>query len=577
MKRIRHFKQYCIIILTIALLAQFNPLNFADTNAPASLYTVEKAIHNGTFDTITETWLHNSVQDIPLSDMYQVYFDALLMTQSGEYSEALDSYKKTLNMARQHQNIELEKYILEKLMTLNMAIDRQGDYQEYAMRLESIVNDPSDPIYIQSIYTLAYAHFVSYSDEIAMNYLSTLKELSEADNYDLGLAHYYALSAEIAYSYEDYDQALQEYELAYQYALSGDGILGLPYPEYIQVQFADTLNALDEYQKAYDTLAQIDVDSLPFSPVLLREYHYLLADTSNNLKRYEEAIMHLNEVSSFDHFFQGIDGAYLYEEALYSHYAYAYNGLGEYKKASEYFIKYFNYDAEYYSDENYSESVSDLFDYETRALKEEIRLKTALKQTEEKTVQLQRRFLITGGLLIILLIISIIILLRMNAIRERIKKKLYIETITDHMTHLYNRNHIIKLLEKNISDRMCVILADIDNFKDINDTYGHLTGDEVLIRVAQTIQQSISPQDHVGRYGGEEFLILLNDVDLESGAVIAQRILNAVESLVWNEGIKTTLSIGLLQGYGTESDILLHKVDKLMYEAKRTGKNRMVY
>ncbi len=287
--------------------------------------------------------------------------------------------------------------------------------------------------------------------------------------------------------------------------------------------------------------------------------------------------MHLDEVSAFDLFFQDVNGAYLYRDTLYSLYAYAYNGLGEYKKASEYFVKYFEYDAEYYSAANYSESVSDLFDYETRALKEELRLKSELKKNEEKTVALQKRGLITAGLLVIVLIISIIILLRMNTIRERIKKKLYIETITDHMTHIYNRNHIIDLLEQNISNRMCVILADIDNFKDINDTHGHLMGDEVLIRVAQTIQQSIRPQDHMGRYGGEEFLILLNDVDLEAGAVIAERILRTVEGLVWEDGIKTTLSIGLLQGYDTQSDALLHEVDTLMYEAKRSGKNKVVY
>ncbi len=288
MKHTRYFRYYSMMLIISALLIAFNTFTFSDTRVPASLDTVENAIRSGRFTTLTESWLHGSIQDTQSPEMYQAYYDALLLTRSGEYSKALASYNQALKLARENQNIELEKYVLEKLMSLNILFEKQSTYQEYAMRLESIVNDPYDPIYIQSIYTLAYAHFVSYSDEIAMNYLDTLRTLSEFADYDLGLAQHYALSADIAYSYKNYEEALQLYEKAYQYALTGDSTLALPYPEYIQVKIADTLNALDDSEEAYETLINIDTTSLPFSPALLRNYHYMLADTSINLMYYDE-------------------------------------------------------------------------------------------------------------------------------------------------------------------------------------------------------------------------------------------------------------------------------------------------
>lgn len=158
-----------------------------------------------------------------------------------------------------------------------------------------------------------------------------------------------------------------------------------------------------------------------------------------------------------------------------------------------------------------------------------------------------------------------------------VQKKLYKESITDNLTKVFNRGHIIDLLEENISNTTCLLMMDVDNFKMINDTFGHVTGDKVLLKLAQVISSNMREDDYVGRYGGEEFLVILKNTDLEKGLLVAERIRQAADNLNWDEEIKTTLSIGLLQYDGSTADALLIEADILMYRAKRLGKNRVVF
>ncbi|WP_456381670.1 diguanylate cyclase, partial [Persephonella sp.] len=152
------------------------------------------------------------------------------------------------------------------------------------------------------------------------------------------------------------------------------------------------------------------------------------------------------------------------------------------------------------------------------------------------------------------------------------------ETLVDELTGVYNRKYL-RILEKKIMGlRICVIMCDIDNFKQINDTYGHLKGDEVLVKVAQTLKSSLRGSDVIIRYGGEEFLIYLNDVQkAEVAYSIAESLRKKINEIYYDEGKKLSCSFGVGCSYISGSDdfrYLLSKTDKALYQAKLKGKNR---
>lgn len=165
---------------------------------------------------------------------------------------------------------------------------------------------------------------------------------------------------------------------------------------------------------------------------------------------------------------------------------------------------------------------------------------------------------------------------------------LYEITTTDMMTRLKLRHHFqSSLLEAKAeaavnNEPLSVIMCDIDKFKPLNDTYGHLCGDQMLKSVANTILSSIRQTDVAARYGGEEFVIMLPNTDLETARAIAERIRYNTEKITLpHEGttIKTTISLGvaeLAQDTDTTTKQLIARADKALYTAKRSGRNQVV-
>ncbi|MBU3003897.1 GGDEF domain-containing protein [Paraglaciecola arctica] len=122
-----------------------------------------------------------------------------------------------------------------------------------------------------------------------------------------------------------------------------------------------------------------------------------------------------------------------------------------------------------------------------------------------------------------------------------------------------------------------LLLIDVDHFKDINDTHGHLVGDDILRELTQCIQKSLRPQDTFGRWGGEEFLVIANGTELSSAESLAQRIIDKVAKHSFAIVGRVTVSIGVAQFYtGKSSSHTFANADKALYEAKRMGRNRVV-
>jgi len=165
--------------------------------------------------------------------------------------------------------------------------------------------------------------------------------------------------------------------------------------------------------------------------------------------------------------------------------------------------------------------------------------------------------------------------------------KLFNYAVRDSHTGLYNKRFIINELE-NISRiarrsgrAFSIIIIDIDDFKQINDLYGHVSGDEYLKSITELFTQSLREQDIAGRIGGEEFLVILPETAIDGAFQLAVRIRKAVEDFVLdylNFKIKTTISAGVCQYEKTIKDMneLLDIADQALYEAKRSGKNNVM-
>ncbi|MBA6418848.1 diguanylate cyclase [Pseudomonas neustonica] len=156
---------------------------------------------------------------------------------------------------------------------------------------------------------------------------------------------------------------------------------------------------------------------------------------------------------------------------------------------------------------------------------------------------------------------------------------------TDPLTGLFNRRHIIELTEKELArhhrrpSNLTFMLMDIDHFKQINDQFGHDMGDRALVAVSKALQGALREQDFIGRWGGEEFLVILPDTDLEQATASAERLRSAIESLELEqdgERVSVTLSIGITQ-YRAEELLssAVARADHALYAGKSAGRNRV--
>ena len=161
-------------------------------------------------------------------------------------------------------------------------------------------------------------------------------------------------------------------------------------------------------------------------------------------------------------------------------------------------------------------------------------------------------------------------------------------SITDSLTGLYNRNKLDAILDDQIARfkrsrrPFVVLMLDIDHFKTLNDSRGHIAGDEVLAAVAGILAQSIRNVDYAARFGGDEFVIILIDTPADAALETAERIRAHVESARYSAGdqsVTVTVSIGIAQWRPDDavSTAVFARADQALYEAKRAGRNRVHY
>lgn len=172
---------------------------------------------------------------------------------------------------------------------------------------------------------------------------------------------------------------------------------------------------------------------------------------------------------------------------------------------------------------------------------------------------------------------------------EKLNLVLENQSITDDLTGLYNHRHILLLTDKEIERakrygrQLSGIMIDSDDFKSINDLYGHLTGDSVLRQLAEVLKRSVRNVDIVGRFGGDEFVVLLPEASNDAARAVAERILQSVRQYPFKTArdyVSMTVTLGVFSTQGgkdLDRSIFLDRIDRAMFRAKEEGKNRIHY
>jgi diguanylate cyclase (GGDEF)-like protein len=182
----------------------------------------------------------------------------------------------------------------------------------------------------------------------------------------------------------------------------------------------------------------------------------------------------------------------------------------------------------------------------------------------------------------------------LNRLRERLNernthlnkalKKIQELAVTDELTGLHNRRSIMSELAKEwdrterSGNHFCIALMDLDLFKEINDTYGHLAGDTILKRFANLVSRELRSPDSIGRYGGEEFLLIMPNTQITEAKTVAERIREKVAGHTHDDidqGLTIHVSIGIAEYQNQPIQELIKQADMALYESKNSGRNRV--
>lgn len=168
---------------------------------------------------------------------------------------------------------------------------------------------------------------------------------------------------------------------------------------------------------------------------------------------------------------------------------------------------------------------------------------------------------------------------------EKVIEDLRKEKETDFLQlNLKSHSAIIELLKEEMDkssikdEPLCIIIFDIDDLKTVNARFGYLFGDHIILQVARVIKRNLRAKDHIGRYGGEEFLLVLNKTTKENAKLVGERIRRAIEIYPFDEDLSITVSGGLACFDRLENEeitVLLRRTDALVDQSKKNGKNRL--
>lgn len=167
---------------------------------------------------------------------------------------------------------------------------------------------------------------------------------------------------------------------------------------------------------------------------------------------------------------------------------------------------------------------------------------------------------------------------------EALVQQLETLSVTDVLTGAYNRRHLMVRLDDEMrkafdsGEQLSLCIIDIDHFKNVNDTYGHVYGDEVLQKTSRTIMDTLGENEIFGRYGGEEFVVIFMNRNVQDALEIVNNCFEALRNINWSHGTPITVSVGMAAyTKGLSYSKFLADADANLYKAKRNGRDRVEY
>jgi len=203
---------------------------------------------------------------------------------------------------------------------------------------------------------------------------------------------------------------------------------------------------------------------------------------------------------------------------------------------------------------------------------------------EPESIEIRLEYIISIIIFVIIsLIFPAVVGYKLIENDEKMKEEIKRLSEEDYLTKLYNRRIINEIIEKEIirssryNSAFAIILMDIDDFKIINDTFGHNTGDKVLVQFSNTLKQTIRDADIAGRWGGEEFLVVCPETNLDGAISLAEKLRANIENSEFKNAGHVTASFGVSGiRHGDNVKSLINRADKSLYSAKEAGKNTVV-
>ncbi len=172
--------------------------------------------------------------------------------------------------------------------------------------------------------------------------------------------------------------------------------------------------------------------------------------------------------------------------------------------------------------------------------------------------------------------------LELKNTRDQLKRLAAIDGLTKLYNHSFVNNRLYEEISHSFRHKipLSIIMFDLDHFKKINDTFGHQTGDEVLVKVSQAIIDQLRMNDTPGRYGGEEFLIILPATSIADARIVAEKVRKSISALTWDQKeLRVTASGGICEYLAMNNENaneLINRADKLLYQAKHNGRDQII-
>lgn len=432
---------------------------------------------------------------------------------------------------------------------------------------------------LEAMDALAYVDYYNFNNDLALKKWNTVASLALHEKMPNELYRYYRGLALLSIDQKSFEDALAYYEKSLSIVKSTNmtgpdnrNVAAMLYSGLAELHFMrhDYPSAIMADEKALDATSEEDVDNRFETYLRLADDHHLVGNRQKAKQYIEKAIDLKPKVSdllmstNFTSKMSSIEAAIAYAN-------------GDHKASAKIFYdEYMRSKKTIGQVDVYIDTQNTASSYETSAIEKELNLLSELQKEQADKIGTQRNLILSAFLSIVLLLSLLVTNIKNLKQQNAQKEELFHLSTIDHLTQIKNRRQIIMDIETITQGSKSIAMLDIDLFKQVNDTFGHRTGDMVLGRIAETIKTSIRKNDDVGRYGGDEFLILIDTSDLEVAKAIAERVKSNIEQLQWDiEGLELTVSIGLIHSHHKIGYQLIEEADLRLYESKNRGRNKV--